>query len=128
MGTYTQQTSFGLARLFSKRRLMLFTGLFVGLVLAGCSSSGGSSSKSGSSNQQNRSPAFQKRVLAEEAAEDARDRNNQIQEQNRIEELELRRMRAERAAQRDAQRAARRAEYEQQQQQQQQQRQQQQDQ
>lgn len=53
-----------------------------------------------------RRPEFQKRIDREMAAEDARDRNIKIQEQQRLEQLELKKLRKERADQRAAQREA----------------------
>lgn len=112
----TQQATFKLGGLLFKNLGLMVTGLFLGLTLSACSSSGPSSKSSQNNPQNSRSAEFQRRVDAEQAAEDQRDRNNQIQEQNRRDELELRKMRAERAAQRNAAREQRRAEYEQSQQ------------
>jgi hypothetical protein len=109
MSKNSQQTNLNSAGLFSKSQFVLFTALFMGLTLSACSSSGSnkkSSSSSSSSSSQNRSPEFQKRLQAESDAEDARDRNAKVQEQTRLEELELMRLRADRAAQRNAQREA----------------------
>jgi len=109
MSKNSQQTILGIGKLIAKSHLLLIAGLVVGLTLSACGSTGGSGSKSsssGPSSQQNRSAEFQRRLLQEQAAEDARDRNAQIQEQTRLEEVELQRMRAERAAQRNAAREA----------------------
>jgi hypothetical protein len=115
MGNNSQPIIMGASGLFSLSRVVLLAGLVFGLALTACSSSGpsngsssnskGSSSKN-SSSQQNRSPDFQRRLQAEQDAEDARDRNALIQEQNRLEQAELQQMRADRAAQRNAARAA----------------------
>ena len=65
------------------------------------------------------SPEAQKRIRDQQEAKKIQDRNNemrainaQIQEQNRLEQLEVNRQRAERAAQRNAEREARRVEQE----------------
>jgi hypothetical protein len=105
MSKNSQQTIFGLVGLISKSLSVMFAGLCVGFMLSACSSSG-TSSKSSSGQQNNKSADFQRRLQAEQAAEDARDRNAQIQEQTRMEEVEVQRMRTERAAQRNAQRAS----------------------
>jgi Skp family chaperone for outer membrane proteins len=65
-------------------------------------------SASDSSANSGRSPEFQRRVDREQAAEDLRDRNSRIQEQQNKEERELKRLRAERAEQRNARRQAER--------------------
>ncbi len=102
MSNHSQQTNCTSTGLFSKRQLILLTAIFMGLTLTACSSSG--SNKKSSS--QNRTPEFQKRIQAETDAEDQRDRNAQVQEQTRLEEIQLRKLRADRAAQRNAARAA----------------------
>lgn len=61
---------------------------------------------SDNSSSTGRSPEFQRRVDREQAAEDLRDRNSRIQEQQNKEERELKRLRAERAAQRNDRRKA----------------------
>jgi hypothetical protein len=60
----------------------------------------------GQSTQPARSASFQKRVAAEQMADEQRARDYALQEQARLEELELRKIRAERAAQRNAAAAA----------------------
>jgi hypothetical protein len=102
MSNHSQQTKFKSAGLFYKSQFLLFTAIFMGLALTACSSSGSNKKSS----QNNRSSEFQRRIQAETDAEDQRDRNAQVQEQTRMEELQLRRLRADRAAQRNAQRAA----------------------
>jgi len=102
MSKNSQQTNLNSAGLVTKSQFLLFTAIFMGLTLTACSSSG-SNKKSAS---QNRSPEFQRRLQAESDAEDARDRNAKVQEQTNMENQELRKLRADRAAQRNAQREA----------------------
>jgi hypothetical protein len=102
MSKNAQQTNSKTAGLFSRSQFILLTAIFMGLSLTACSSSG--SNKKSSS--QNRSPEFERRIQAETVAEDQRDRNAKVQEQTRLEELSLRKLRAERAAQRNSQREA----------------------
>ena len=89
----------------------LVMGLFTVLTVSACSSNSHSSKPM--------SPEAQKRIRDQQEAKNIQDRNNQmraanaqIQEQNRLEQLEVDRLRAERAAQRNAEREARRAEEE----------------
>jgi uncharacterized protein YcfL len=83
-----------------------FAGFFIGMFLVACSSSRPSPRPI--------SPEYQQRLNTAQAAKEIQDHNNevrennrQIQEQSRLEEQELTRIRAERAAQRAAERAAR---------------------
>jgi predicted component of type VI protein secretion system len=101
MKNSSQKANFKSAGLFAKSQFILLTAFITGLTLTACSSSGSSNSSS-----QNNSSDFQRRIQAETAAEDQRDRNAQIQEQTRMEEVQLRKLRADRAAQRNAQRSA----------------------
>ena len=78
------------------------TGLFVSALVSACSS------------PPPVSPEYQQRLKAAQEAKEIQDHNNQvrvynqqIQEQSRLEERELARLRAERAEQRNAARAAR---------------------
>jgi hypothetical protein len=122
MSKVNQQTISKHSGIISKSPLLLVSGLCVGLALSAFS---GIASAADTSNDQaaqpTRSPAFQKRLDAEKAAEDQRDRDHALQEQARKEEIELKRFRAERAAQRNAAAAAAKQQEEQQRQQQQQQ-------
>jgi len=122
MSNSTQHTSFKHGGLISKGPLSLVTGLFVGLALSAfslaASAADTSNDQSAQPAQPSRSPAYQKRLDAERAAEDQRDRDHAIQEQARQEELELKKIRADRAAQRNAAAAAARQQQQQQQQQQ----------
>lgn len=61
---------------------------------------------SDNSSSTGRSPEFQRRIDREQSAEDLRDRNSRIQEQQNKEERELKRLRAERATQRNDRRKA----------------------
>jgi hypothetical protein len=107
MNKNSQQTNLKSSGLVSGSQFLLFTAICIGLSLSACSSSGPSKKSDAQSNAQaDRDAAFQKRLRAEQAAEDARDRNAQVQEQTRLEEVELRRLRAERAAQRNSAREA----------------------
>jgi hypothetical protein len=105
MKNSSQKTNIKSAGLFAKSQLILLTVFISGLAVTACSSSGSSSGSSNSSGQNNR-PDFQRRIQSETAAEDQRDRNAMIQEQTRLEEVQLRKLRADRAAQRNAQRSA----------------------
>jgi hypothetical protein len=101
MSIYSQNTKFKSAGLIAKSQSMLLTAFITGLTLSACSSSGPNNNSS-----QNNSSDFQRRIQAEAAAEDQRDRNAQVQEQTRLEEIQLRKQRADRAAQRNSQREA----------------------
>jgi TolA-binding protein len=90
---------------------LLVAGLFACLTMTACSNNTHASKPL--------SPEAQKRIRDQEEAKKIQDRNNQmrafnsqIQEQNRMEQLEVDRLRAQRAAQRNAEREARRAEEE----------------
>jgi hypothetical protein len=90
------------------QHILLFIGLCAGLTLSSSSFGEADQKNSPDANaaQSGRSADFQRRLQAEQAAEDARDRNAKVQEQARLEEVELQKTRTERAAQRNAQRAA----------------------
>jgi len=97
--------------MFCKIVKLFILGLFAVLVMSACSSSAHSSKPM--------SPEAQKRIRDQQEAKNIQERNNQmramnaqIQEQNRLEQLEVDRLRAERAAQRNAEREARRIEEE----------------
>lgn len=122
MSKSNQQTTFKKSKVISKSPLFLVSGLFVGLALSAFS--GIASAADDQAAQPARSAAFQKRLDAEKAAEDQRDRDHAIQEQARKEELELKKFRAERAAQRNAAAAAAKQQQQQQEEQQRQQQQQ----
>jgi type IV secretory pathway VirB6-like protein len=111
-----QQTFFKLGYIIFKSSRSLCVGLFV--VLAFLASSEMAVAADDQAAQSSRSPEFQKRIDAEKAAEDQRDRDFALQEQARKESAELSRLRAERAAQRNAAAAAAKQQEEQQQQQQ----------
>ena len=95
--------------MFNKIVQCVIVCLLAGLTISACSSNAHSSKPL--------SPEAQKRIRDQQEAKNIQDHNNQmrainsqIQEQNRLEQLELDRLRAERAAQRNAEREARRAE------------------
>lgn len=105
MNKNSQRSNLKPAGLFSGNQFLLFTAICMGLTLTACGSSpkkSDSKSDAQAKAQAERTAAFQKRLKAEQDAEDARDRNAQAQEQTRREEVELRRLRAERAALRNA--------------------------
>jgi len=109
MNKNSQQTNLKPNGPFSGSQFLLFTAICMGLTLTACGSSpkkSGSQSDAQARAQADRNAAFQKRLKAEQDAEDARDRNAQVQEQTRLEEVQLARLRAERAAQRNAAREA----------------------
>ena len=83
--------------------LLLVTGFFMGSALSVFSSN---ASADDAAAQSTRSPLFQKRLDAEKAADEQRDHAYALQEQSRLEELEIKRLRAERATQRNAAAAA----------------------
>jgi TolA-binding protein len=97
--------------MFFKIGKYFFTYFLVSLLISACSSSAQSSKPL--------SPEAQKRIRDQQEAKRIQDRNNeirvinsQIQEQNRLEQLQFDKQRAERAAQRNAERETRRAEEE----------------
>ncbi len=107
MNKNSQQTNLKTSVPFSGSQFLLFTAICMGLTLTACGSSSRKSvSQADAQANAERNAAFQKRLRAEQAAEDARDRNAQVQEQTRLEEIELRKLRAERSAQRNAAREA----------------------
>jgi hypothetical protein len=102
MSKSTQQTSFKQGGFISKSPLYLLTGLFVGFTLSAFSiNASAEDTAAAPANASGRSASFQKRLDAEKRAEDQRDRDHAFQEQARLDELELRRVRAERAKQRN---------------------------
>lgn len=95
--------------MFCKIVNSLVIGIIAILAMSACSNNAHSSKPL--------SPEAQKRIRDQQEAKNIQDHNNQIramnaqiQEQNRLEQLELDRQRSERAAQRNAEREARRAE------------------
>ena len=105
----TQKTTSGMLRQNMNCQIV---GLILVLTLSACSNSGQTAKPL--------SPEAQKRIRAQQEAKEQQERNNQeramnfqIQLQNRQEQLELDKLRTERAAQRNADREARRVEDEQ---------------
>ena len=90
----------------SKNSPSLFAGVLASIVLLSFSTNSSADTSNDQSAQSGRSAAFQKRVQAEQAAEDQRERDYKLEEQAMQEELELKKIRAERAAQRNAAAAA----------------------
>ena len=86
MNKNSQQSNLKPAGLFSGGQFLLFAAICMGLTLTAC---GSSPKKSGSQadaqGNADRNAAFQRRLKSEQAAEDARDRNAQVQEQTRLE-------------------------------------------
>ncbi len=90
---------------------LFVTGLCAVLTISACSSSAHSAKPM--------SPEAQKRISDQQEAKKVQDKNNEmrainthIQEQNRLEQREVDRLRAQRSAQRNAEREARRVEQE----------------
>jgi hypothetical protein len=98
--------------MYIKKSLSVLAAVTVtGVLLSACSSDKpcptGYTCAEGKPPVKTRSAEFQKRIDAEKAAEDLRDRNGEIQERQNREQRELKALRAERAAQRDERRKQR---------------------